>query len=167
MTVNSIDAMVIVPSGAGEALTLKHEMKASPVAGSPSAAGSLSTRSPLAGASEHRDGPRVHADEACQPPSQIVATNLERQRTAVVCSAQRPSAAGGKIEALHTQVERREQRYVPATMIGVLHGALGGGGTVSLMTDAQGKVYSTALLRAELEVPDDVLASLAAGRGER
>lgn len=42
----------------------------------------------------------------------------------------------------------------------LLHGALGGGGTVSLMTDAQGKVYSTALLRAELEVPDEVLATL-------
>ncbi|MDX1661742.1 MAG: hypothetical protein R3326_08130 [Gemmatimonadota bacterium] len=42
----------------------------------------------------------------------------------------------------------------------LLHGALGGGGTVSLMTDAQGKVYSTALLRLELEVPDEVLASV-------
>lgn len=42
----------------------------------------------------------------------------------------------------------------------LLHGALGGGGTVSLMTDAQGKVYSTALLRLELEVPEDVLASV-------
>jgi hypothetical protein len=47
----------------------------------------------------------------------------------------------------------------------LLHGALGGGGTVSLMTDAQGKVYSTALLRAEIDVPDDVLASLTAERG--
>jgi hypothetical protein len=28
------------------------------------------------------------------------------------------------------------------------------------MTDAQGKVYSTALLRLELDVPGDVLASL-------
>ena len=42
----------------------------------------------------------------------------------------------------------------------LLHGALGGGGTMSLMTDAQGKVYSTALLRLELEVPEDVLSSL-------
>ena len=33
----------------------------------------------------------------------------------------------------------------------LLHGALDGGGTVSLMTDAQGKVFSTALLRMELE----------------
>ena len=42
----------------------------------------------------------------------------------------------------------------------LLHGALGGGGTMSLMTDAQGKVYSTALLRLVLEVPEDVLASV-------
>ena len=37
----------------------------------------------------------------------------------------------------------------------VLHAALDGGGTVSLRTDAQGKVYSTALLRMVLEVPAD------------
>ena len=36
----------------------------------------------------------------------------------------------------------------------LLHGALGGGGTVSLKTDAQGKTLSTALLRMQLEVPD-------------
>ena len=35
----------------------------------------------------------------------------------------------------------------------LLHGALDGGGTISLKTDAQGKVYSTALLRMEVEVP--------------
>jgi len=37
----------------------------------------------------------------------------------------------------------------------LLHGALGGGGTLSLKTDAQGKVYSTALLRMTLDVPDE------------
>ena len=37
----------------------------------------------------------------------------------------------------------------------LLHGALGGGGTLSLKTDAQGKVYSTALLRMVLDVPGD------------
>jgi hypothetical protein len=36
----------------------------------------------------------------------------------------------------------------------LLHGALGGGGTVSLKTDAQGKTLSTALLRMEIEVPE-------------
>jgi hypothetical protein len=34
----------------------------------------------------------------------------------------------------------------------LLHGALDGGGTISLKTDAQGKVLSTALLRLEIEV---------------
>jgi hypothetical protein len=35
----------------------------------------------------------------------------------------------------------------------LLHGALDGGGTISLKTDAQGKVFSTALLRMEIPVP--------------
>jgi hypothetical protein len=34
----------------------------------------------------------------------------------------------------------------------LLHGALDGGGTISLKTDAQGKVFSTALLRMEIAV---------------
>lgn len=33
----------------------------------------------------------------------------------------------------------------------LLHGSLGGGGTLSLMTDAQGKTFSTALLRMYIE----------------
>lgn len=37
----------------------------------------------------------------------------------------------------------------------LLHGALDGGGTLSLKTDAQGKVFSTAMLRMKLDVPDD------------
>jgi hypothetical protein len=43
----------------------------------------------------------------------------------------------------------------------LLHGALGGGGTVSLKTDAQGKVYSTALLRMVVDVPDNEARQLA------
>jgi len=34
----------------------------------------------------------------------------------------------------------------------LLHGALDGGGTMSLKTDAQGKVFSTALLRLEIDI---------------
>jgi hypothetical protein len=37
----------------------------------------------------------------------------------------------------------------------LLHESLDGGGTLSLMTDAQGKTFSTALLRMKIEVPDD------------
>ena len=36
----------------------------------------------------------------------------------------------------------------------LLHESLGGGGTLSLMTDAQGKTFSTALLRMEIELDD-------------
>ena len=42
----------------------------------------------------------------------------------------------------------------------LLHGALDGGGTLSLKTDAQGKVYSTALLRMMLDVPDQEALAL-------
>ena len=43
----------------------------------------------------------------------------------------------------------------------LLHGALDGGGTLSLKTDAQGKVFSTALLRMVIDVPDADARSLA------
>ena len=42
----------------------------------------------------------------------------------------------------------------------LLHGALDGGGTLSLKTDAQGKVYSTALLRMVLDLPAAEVAAL-------
>ncbi len=42
----------------------------------------------------------------------------------------------------------------------LLHGALDGGGTLSLKTDAQGKVFSTALLRMEVPVPAAVARRL-------
>lgn len=50
------------------------------------------------------------------------------------------------------EVERFELPNLGALNF-LLHNALGGGGTVSLMTDAQGKVFSTAMLRMELDVP--------------
>jgi hypothetical protein len=43
----------------------------------------------------------------------------------------------------------------------LLHEALDGGGTISLKTDAQGKVYSTALLRMEVPVPAALARRLA------
>ena len=61
------------------------------------------------------------------------------------------------------EVERFELPKLHALNF-LLHRALGGGGTVSLRTDAQGKVLSTALLRLELEVPDEI-AVKARGRG--
>jgi hypothetical protein len=45
----------------------------------------------------------------------------------------------------------------------LLHGALDGGGTLSLKTDAQGKVFSTALLRMVIAVPVALYRRLPAG----
>jgi hypothetical protein len=44
----------------------------------------------------------------------------------------------------------------------VLHNALGGGGTLSLRVDHQGKTLAQGLLTMELDVPEDVLASVGA-----
>jgi len=66
-------------------------------------------------------------------------------------------------ETVRGEVERYELPKLGALNF-LLHRALGGGGTMSLMNDAQGKVFSTALLRMEIAVPDDVAAA-AEGRG--
>ena len=42
----------------------------------------------------------------------------------------------------------------------LLHESLGGGGTLSLMTDAQGKTFSTALLRMAIEISQAEAQSL-------
>ena len=39
----------------------------------------------------------------------------------------------------------------------LLHEALGGGGTVSLRTDAQGKTFGAALLSLEIDAPEEAL----------
>jgi hypothetical protein len=40
----------------------------------------------------------------------------------------------------------------------ILHDSLGGGGTESLKSDAQGKTHAQGLLMMEIEVPDELLA---------
>jgi hypothetical protein len=59
------------------------------------------------------------------------------------------------------EVERFELPNLGALNF-LLHQSLGGGGTVSLKTDAQGKTYSSALLRMEVEI-DDETARLVGG----
>lgn len=54
------------------------------------------------------------------------------------------------------EVERFELPNIGALNF-LLHESLGGGGTVSLKLDAQGKTHAAMLLRMELEVPDDLL----------
>ncbi|HXR99981.1 MAG TPA: hypothetical protein VN724_05410 [Pyrinomonadaceae bacterium] len=59
----------------------------------------------------------------------------------------------------HGEVERFELPNLGALNF-LLHESLGGGGTLSLMTDAQGKTFSTALLRMEVEVTEQEAADL-------
>jgi hypothetical protein len=66
-------------------------------------------------------------------------------------------------ELARGRVERFELPNLHALNF-LLHEALDGGGTVSLMNDSQGKVLSTALLRMEIDVPDEVARAMR-GRG--
>jgi hypothetical protein len=55
-------------------------------------------------------------------------------------------------------VRGRVDRYDLPNLRGlnfILHDSLGGGGSASLKTDAQGKTHGMALLRMLVEVPDD------------
>lgn len=56
----------------------------------------------------------------------------------------------------HGPVERFELPNLWALNF-LLHNTLGGGGTVSLKFDAQGKTLSSAMLRMEIAVPDDLV----------
>ena len=55
------------------------------------------------------------------------------------------------------EVERFELPNLSALNF-LLHESLGGGGTVSLMLDAQGKTFGAGILALEVEVPEDVVA---------
>ncbi|HLR76977.1 MAG TPA: hypothetical protein VK106_04905, partial [Balneolaceae bacterium] len=53
------------------------------------------------------------------------------------------------------RVERFELPNIGALNF-VLHDSLGGGGTVSLKLDAQGKTHASQVLRMEMEVPEEL-----------
>ena len=59
-------------------------------------------------------------------------------------------------EMVKGNVERFELPNLGALNF-LLHGALGGGGTLSLRIDAQGKTLGAALLRMEIEIVDGEL----------
>lgn len=59
----------------------------------------------------------------------------------------------------HGEVERFELPNLHALNF-LLHESLGGGGTLSLMTDAQGKTFSYALLRMEIDVAEEEAGTL-------
>lgn len=62
-------------------------------------------------------------------------------------------------EIVKGEVERFELPNLGALNF-LLHKSLGGGGTLSLMTDAQGKTFSTALLRMNVEITDNEIIKL-------
>jgi len=62
-------------------------------------------------------------------------------------------------EMVKGNVERFELPNLSALNF-LLHESLGGGGTLSLMTDAQGKTLSTALLRLNIEIQDSEASDL-------
>ena len=62
-------------------------------------------------------------------------------------------------EIAQGEVERYEVPNLLALNF-ILHGSLGGGGTASLLTDAQGKTHAQALLRCVVNVPDDLVRGL-------
>jgi len=57
------------------------------------------------------------------------------------------------------EVERFELPNIGALNF-LLHESLGGGGTLSLMTDAQGKTFSTAMLRMQIDISEEEARSL-------
>jgi hypothetical protein len=59
-------------------------------------------------------------------------------------------------DVCHGEVERFELPNLLAVNF-LLHGSLGGGGTSSLLLDAQGKTYAQYLLAAEVEVPESLI----------
>src|SRR5215475_6272538 len=61
-------------------------------------------------------------------------------------------------EMVKGEVERFELPNLHALNF-LLHESLGGGGTLSLMTDAQGKTFSTALLRMYIELTEQEAAA--------
>lgn len=62
-------------------------------------------------------------------------------------------------EMVKGKVERFELDNLEALNF-LLHESLGGGGTLSLMTDAQGKTFSTALLRMYIDISDNEASDL-------
>lgn len=136
-----------------------------------------------AGRSGRRSGPRATGARRVQPASRQVALvhlaharsgdkgdtanvgliALEPEYYPVLVKEVTRARVARHFRGMVKGVERFELPNLHALNF-LLHGALDGGGTISLKTDAQGKVYSTALLRMEIPVPA-AMARAARGRG--
>lgn len=66
-------------------------------------------------------------------------------------------------EVCRGPVERFEMPNLLALNF-ILHDSLGGGGTESLKTDAQGKTHAQGLLTMEVDVPEELVSAVEEGR---
>lgn len=60
----------------------------------------------------------------------------------------------------HAVCRGEVERFEVPNLLGLnflLHDSLGGGGTLSLKTDAQGKTHGQGILQLEIEVPDELV----------
>lgn len=85
-------------------------------------------------------------------------------RTPELFAWMRENLTAALVKRLMGAIVRGEvERYEVPNLLAfnfVLHDSLGGGGTASLLTDAQGKTHAQALLRCVVDVPDDLLRGL-------
>ena len=81
--------------------------------------------------------------------------------TAEVFEVVRREVTAERVKKHFAMICRGEvQRYEMPGLLAlnfILHDSLGGGGTESLITDAQGKTHGQGLLAMEIEVPDELL----------
>ena len=71
-----------------------------------------------------------------------------------------PEVVAAHMSGINTGAVRRFEADNLRLLNFLLSDSLGGGGSASLLTDAQGKTHGLALLRMELDVPAEVLAEL-------
>jgi hypothetical protein len=73
----------------------------------------------------------------------------------------RREVTAGRVRAHFREICRGEvERFEVPNLLALnflLHDALGGGGTASLATDAQGKTHGQGLLTMEIDVPEELL----------
>jgi hypothetical protein len=85
-------------------------------------------------------------------------------RNAIVYGWMRESLTADAVKRLLTGIVRGPvERFEVPNLLAlnfILHDSLGGGGTASLLTDAQGKTHAQALLRCTVEIPQEILDSL-------
>ena len=124
---------------------------------------------PLAGASEEMEVPLLAIAHARSGDKGDTANIGLIGRSAPCYAWLRDHISAGRVRRWFDGIVRGEvHRYLVPNLWALnflLDGSLGGGGTVSLHTDAQGKTFGQALLRCRVRVPRKLLQTIADGDG--